>query len=152
MSLKPSSAHKSKRQLTYKEENILLKERLKNLRRDKLSYNLSSIGGHLIRVGGFVFITYFITDAVKALAGKSTWTDINLNSNIIANLSDIVLWISIAINILLVIFWGRERKLRRSYIYSDVTQRAELEKIIDSGRSSSGLSKTGVTLEEDKES
>jgi len=102
-----------------------------------------------IRAGSVCFVAYMAKEAIVALAGQQT------NARILVDFLA-----SVSVNV--AVAWGlaaggvaygyRERKLRKRAVHHLTGRKADLERKLDPGRSSSGLTKTGDTSPEDDQS
>lgn len=125
---------------------------------DELDYRLNSqrlslikdLGGRLIKWSAICFIAWRASVALEALAGKRTLAELGLFllADLKAN-SAFSHLVSILFGGSGIVYGYRERKLRRRDIRRLGSRVVELEKVIDPGRSSSGLTAEGTNRSED---
>jgi hypothetical protein len=100
-----------------------------------------------LKWGSLAFIAYIGRDTIASLAGQYTFADIGISF-----LGKLSITQSIQYGLIgSLSFWGvQERRLRRSTIARLAPRIEELEKLIDSKRTSSKLTLVGTTRPEDK--
>jgi hypothetical protein len=100
------------------------------------------------RWGALSFMAYMFFRSVEALAGHLTRADLNLGVRfLVAEKLDEVLAIGVGLGGFL--YGWRQRKFRKDDIEGRSNRIAELERMIDPGRSSSQLNRRGGTNPED---
>lgn len=101
----------------------------------------------LIKWGGIVWVASYARDAITSLAGQTTLADIAVSVLVSASTREKIAYPLVV----LALIWGWcERKLRRDKIKVMSRRIGHLESQLDLGRSSSQLTTTGETREEDK--
>lgn len=119
-------------------------------RRHRIGAVIDQVGltARLIVVAATViFLGMFARDAVIALAGKTTNANVLLEFFGHLEVTVAIAWGAAATAAI----WGyRERSLRRSTTKRLSTQIEDLELLVDPGRTSSNLSRTGQTNPKDK--
>lgn len=108
---------------------------------------IASVVNHAIRVGGAVAIAYFGYRTVGVLAGETTTANIGIRFLADVRVSDAVAWLFGAGGVM---YGLRQRRLRRSTVERLSGRITQLEKGIDSRRTSSHLTPRGETQPEDE--
>ena len=126
-----------------------LEAEVENLRQSQRGTNLIAFFRLAFPYGTVIAVAYFISQTLLGLAGMDTNADIKVafSADMVAKADKYIAW-----------FFGgggityglAERKFRKDKVKYLATRNAELEKMIDGKRTSSGLSPTGETHEEDK--
>lgn len=106
------------------------------------------IGTSLTKWGGLAAIAYFISDAVKVWAGTATTAELSVVLELFRGYG-VVCVLAVAIGIGGTLFGIRQAQLRRRTIESIAIRTPELERLLDSKRSSSGLTRSGDTPNSD---
>lgn len=118
-----------------------LQDEIKLLKQHGIGSNITKVLLAIITYGAFVAIMYFLNDSLKVLAGKATIADIKVD-----------VWNDVLASVFGgggVLYGFGQNKLRRNNTERLTKRIIKLEKIIDSGRTSSGLTNTGETSPED---
>jgi len=96
--------------------------------------------------GTIVCVAYFIYHSVEVVAGKQTMFTATIKGILSANVNRYLYLLAIA----LLGVWGwNERRMRRNFVSRNHGRTKKLEEIIDSKRSSSGLTVKGDSPEKD---
>ena len=103
---------------------------------------------HLVRWGGIVLIAYFTMGALEQFAGKTSFAHIYF-AWLAEVKADLPRWIAYCIGGAGAGYGLLERRLRKRKTKYLAKRAQKLEQMIDSTRSSSEISPTGETLEED---
>jgi hypothetical protein len=96
----------------------------------------------IIKWGGLVLLGRYVYLAIAVLAGKSTFADIGIRFLANIKVTDAIIFLLVSGG------WAYgigQRQLRRRHIEHVVKSKNELEKILDSKRTSSDLSEKGTT-------
>jgi len=113
----------------------------------RFTEGLASILNNLIRVGGLVWISYFIYQTVAVLAGTTTTADIGIRFLGEVKISNALAWMFGAGG---VAYGWSQRELRKKTVERLQGRNQQLEMQIDPNRSSSRLTLRGDTRPEDK--
>jgi hypothetical protein len=116
---------------------------LKSARRSQGWFYLSN---NLVKWSAIVLIVRYVYLAIDSLAGRNTLADIGLNILGHVEVSVALAW---TVGIVGAIYGWRQRDLRKSTVELLQTRIIELERSIDSKRSSSKLTPRGDTRPED---
>ncbi len=142
---------RSKAKVSYDE---LLAEN-RHLKRTSNALGAWQVARDLVKYGAFVCIAWIGKDWVIALAGKETTANIGVDASVDAGLDVTVgvdqYLIPVLVALVLVFFlWANaERKLRQSTVLRLQSRIQSLEKLVDPGRTTSGLLPNGETRRED---
>jgi len=117
------------------------------LRKWRSTEGTVSVLNTLVKFGAFVLIARYGYLAVESLAGKTTAADIGLSLLADIKVSTLVAWSLGGGGIL---YGLKQRKLRKDTIERLSSRIQELERQLDSRRTSSRLTERGDTREEDR--
>lgn len=130
-----------------KKTNAELQSELRSLRSARRAESFISVGNHLIKWGGLVWISYYAYLAVEAIAGKITVAEVGVS---LLSKIEITVFLAWAFGVFGIWYGWSQRNLRRMTIERLQTRIVYLETIIDPGRSSSKLTPRGETRPEDR--
>ena len=116
------------------------------LKRFRASQGFISVLNNLIKWGALVVIAWLMSETIGTLAGKTTIAEIGIGFLADVRISEAVAWI---FGVSGTAYGLGQRKLRRKGIARLEERATRNEKKIDPGRSSSRLTPTGETREED---
>lgn len=120
------------------------------LRRSNAADGFASVLRTLIKWGSFVCIAYFAKEAIKALAGQTTFSQFIIDVPTLESLVDWKEYVLLAFGTLGPAYGYYQRRLKINTI-SQLHGRIEtLETRLDPNRSSSTLTRTGETRPEDR--
>lgn len=119
-----------------------LEAELKELKRSRLSFGITSIILSFLRYGSIVLCVYFITTSFTTLAGKETTANVIINFLGNLQLSETVPWL---FGIGGVLYGYAERRQKQKVIKRQHSRVKTLEHQIDPKRSSSNITDTGDT-------
>ena len=66
---------------------------------------------HLVKWGGIVWVTYYLTDMISSLAGQTTQADIDVAVQVATSSSHWVLWLITLLALLAILWRLRQRNL-----------------------------------------
>ena len=122
------------------------------LRTGHIASSITKILTTTIKFGCFVLIASYVRDCVVSFAGESTIGQFEFNTNLIANLTSNNSFVALAGLIFGssgITYGIAQRYLKRKTVSHLSRRKEKLEKLIDSGRHSSRLTKKGTTRPED---
>ena len=122
-----------------------LEAELRFQKRVRRSETIAVLGQSAFKWGGLAYIAYCTSQAVSALAGQATVTNIAIELLGNMHVSVALAWV---FGIVAIIYGLGQRKLRKDVIERLAGRNASLEREIDSRRSSSLLTVRGDTPED----
>jgi len=125
-----------------------LEAEIRMLKQVRNSAGVAAVIKAFLRYGSYTACCFFIADAVKALSGHVT--DANIVVDLLGNLTlnTTIAW---SLFIICVLWAFSERNLRQKKTSYFGERNADLERMIDTKRSSSNLSVSGKTNPKDKD-
>ncbi len=136
---------KTKSQL--EDDNRRLTFELQMVRKSKISEHIVSVINNLIKWGGLATVFYFLSTSIDSLAGEFTTSNIAISLVSDLKINEYLAYVLGAGG---VGYGYLQRNLRRKTIERLHGDKVAEEKLIDHGRSSSKLTKEGLTRPEDK--
>lgn len=118
----------------------------KYLRQKRFSDGIVSIVNNLIKWGGAVLIFRYAASTINSLAGQHTYSNIMVKLVTDMNINE---WLAYSLAAGGVVYGKSQNTLRKRTIKELSERSADLERRIDPGRSTSGLTPFGDTHPED---
>ncbi len=129
------------------EHNAQLEAENSYLRKARIADGIIQVALAAVRYGALIVVGYWGLEAIRALAGSSTFADISVDFLTEINVSVALAW---SVGVFGGVYGYKQRHLRRNTVERLQGRIRELEAMIDPQRSSSKLTTRGDTRPEDR--